>query len=336
MPRWLSTLVPAVSCAALLVASANAGVPVTVTVHGVVEYNQISAPPLGNAKKDDLATMTLLLDSADFVDSPNYPTRGYRILQSSFSLTMGTATIGLKSPFPAGQTPYFVLRDNDPAVDGFVLSTSVDFPLGVPLNQNGAFGAFSDDFYVTYGGSTLQSLDLLGALGTYGFGGLTVYNWTIDDGPVTPLSIGFTSLEIELGPKDTAFYCQGKVNSLGCTPNLSSDPGFPSLSGGPWHLTASNLLNNKSGIFFWGVAKANLPFKGGTLCVALPVNRTATQSSGGNPPPADCSGQMVLDLVAALPPTVAPGFVYVQAWSRDPSASFGTSLSNAAEILVGP
>lgn len=330
-----TTLSIAVSLTALA-APASAGIPVTVTVTGVVEYNQIAAPPLGLAKKDDVATMTFLLDSADFVDSPNFPTRGYRIVQSSFNLTMGAATIGLKSPFPAGQTPYFVLRDNDPAVDGFMLSTNVDFPVGVPLAQNGAFGSFVDNFYVTYGGAALGSLDVLDALGTYGFGGLTVYNWTIDDGPVNPLSILFTQLEIECGPFPSQTYCQGKVNSLGCTPTLSTDPGSPSLSGAPWHVTASNLLNNKFGVFFWGTAPASTPFQGGTLCVALPVTRTPTQSSGGNPPPSDCSGQMTVDLVAELPAASAPGFVYVQAWSRDPLAPFGTSLSNAVQVLACP
>lgn len=318
-----------------LAAPAAAGIPVTVTVTGIVDYNQISAPPLGLAQKDDVATMVFQLDSTDFVNSPSFPTRGYRIVQSSFSLTMGSATVGLKSPFPAGQTPYFVLRDNDPAVDGFLLSTNVDFPLGVPLNQNGAFGSFIDNFYVTYGGSTLASLDLLDALGSYDFTGLTVFNWTIDDGPVNPLGITFTQMTIECGPKDPVVYCQGKVNSLGCTPSISTDAGSPSLSGGPWHVTASNLLSQKFGVFFWGVAPASTPFQGGTLCVALPVTRTPNQNSGGNPP-TDCSGQMVVDLVATLPASAAPGFIYIQAWARDPQAPFGTSLSNAAEILVCP
>ncbi|MCC6409345.1 MAG: hypothetical protein IT453_19460 [Planctomycetes bacterium] len=319
-----------------LAAPAFSGIPVTVTVTGTVEYNQITAPPLGLAKKDDVATMTFVLDSSDFVNSPNFPTRGYRIVQSSFTLTAGATTIGLKSPFPAGQTPYFVIRDNDPAVDGFLVSTNVDLPFGVSLNQNGAFGSFIDNFYVTYGGSTLPSLDVLDALGTYTFTGLQVYNWTIDDGPVNPLSIAFSQIEIECGPKDAVIYCQGKVNSQGCTPGLSTDAGSPSMSGGPWNVTASNLLNNKFGVFFYGSAAQNLPFQGGTLCVQLPVVRTPAQSSGGNPPPSDCSGQMVLDITTALPASLAPSFVYIQAWSRDPLAPFGTSLSNAAEILLCP
>ena len=80
---------------------------------------------------------------------------------------------------------------------------------------------------------------------------------------------------------------------------LPSPAGFASLSGGPWNVTASNLLNNKPGIFFYGFSAANTPFQGGTLCVQPPLTRTPAQNSGGNPPPDDCSGTMVLDLAMA-------------------------------------
>jgi len=41
--------------------------------------------------------------------------------------------VPLQSPFPVGQTPYFVIRNNDPAVDGFYISTDVDGPNSLPL-----------------------------------------------------------------------------------------------------------------------------------------------------------------------------------------------------------
>ncbi len=169
---------------------------VTVTVTGEVEFNLIAAPPLGDPNPGDCATMTLAVDSEVFVNSASFPTRGYAIDPSSFSLTMGSTTIGLQSPFPAGQTPYFVLRDNDPAVDGFFVSTSVDSPVGVPLAQAGGFGQFRDNFSVTYLGGTLGSLDILDAAGTYDFDGLTVFHWTVDDGPFEPLGLVVESLTI--------------------------------------------------------------------------------------------------------------------------------------------
>jgi hypothetical protein len=317
-------------------AAAAQGVPLTVTVTGKVEYNQVSAPPLGNAVQDDPAELSFSIDSSDFQNSASFPTRGYVIDLNSFQLTLGSTTIGLQNPFPAGTQAYFVLRDDDPGVDGFFVATSLDFPIGVPIDQVGAFGQFLNNFSVTYGKTLLSSLDVLDALGTYDFTGLQVYNWTVDDGPFNPVGIAFAQMTIECEPQPPVIYCQGKLNSQGCTPTLSTDPGSPSLSGGPWHIKASDLINNKTGIFFYGFGSKNAPFQGGTMCVASPVFRTAPQDSGGNPPPDDCSGTMSLDLVGALPAGLAPAWVNVQVWARDPADPFGTGLSNAVEVLVCP
>ncbi len=329
-----SFLASALALASLAPSAAANGTPVRVTVTGTVEYNQITAPPLGNVSADDPVTLTILLSSSDFVNSPSFPTRGYVIAPSAFSLKLGATTIGLQSPFPAGQTPYFVLRNNDPGVDGFFVATSVDFPSGVPLAQTGVFGQFNHDYSVTYTQTTLPSLDILDALGTYDYTGLQVFNWTVDDGPFNPLGITFTNMVIEALLPGPTIYCQGKVNTQGCTPSLSTDPGLPSLSGAPWHVTATNLLNNKTGIFFFGFGQVNLPFQGGTLCVKPPVIRTVGQNSGGNPPPDDCSGVMVLDLTTTIPASLVPNFINLEAWARDPADPFGSSLSNAVEVFV--
>jgi hypothetical protein len=79
-----------------------------------------------------------------------------------------------------------------------MLTSDLSFPTGVPLDVTGGFGPFSDNFYVTYGGSTLSSLDIVDAEGTYDFTGLTVFNWTIDDGPFNPIGILFAELTIEV------------------------------------------------------------------------------------------------------------------------------------------
>ena len=173
---------------------------VLVEIAGTVEFNQVTAPPIGSLTAGTAVVMSFLVDSDDFVNSPTYPTRGYVIDQASFSLAGGGVSIGLQSPFPAGEVPYFVIRNDDPAVDGFFIARSVDFPIGVPLGQTGAFGTFSQDFSVTYGGGLLESLDILDAVGTYEYAGLKGYNWTIDDGPFSPMSIGFESITISVVP----------------------------------------------------------------------------------------------------------------------------------------
>ena len=173
---------------------------VLVEIAGTVEFNQVNAPPIGSLTAGTAVVLSFLVDSDDFANSPTYPTRGYVIDQASFSLAGGGVSVGLQSPFPAGEVPYFVIRNDDPAVDGFFIARSVDFPIGVPLGQAGFFERFSQDFSVTYGGGLLESLDILDAVGTYAYDGLKGYNWTIDDGPASPVSIGFESISISVVP----------------------------------------------------------------------------------------------------------------------------------------
>jgi hypothetical protein len=157
---------------------------VEVTVTGEVEFNQINPLPLGNVNGGDPVTATFVVDSDVFTDSGVFPTRGYPIIPESFSLTMGSVTIGFEDPL--GETPHFVLRDNDPAVDGFLIGSSPDvgFPNGAPIDQTGVFDQFRWVYATTYGGATLSSLDVLDAQGTYDFTGLTVFSMRIADGHV--------------------------------------------------------------------------------------------------------------------------------------------------------
>ncbi|MFT5478573.1 MAG: hypothetical protein ACI8Y8_003941 [Planctomycetota bacterium] len=172
---------------------------VTVTLQGVVEDNQIGTGDLGGADVDDPVTLTFRVDSDGFTNSASFPTRGYDIDMPSFAMALGGAVVNLQSPFPAGQTPYFTLRDNDPAVDGFFVATSVDFPIGVPLDEVGSLGNFIGNFSVAYRGTTISSLDILDAVGSYDFTGLSVFNWTVDDGPFNPMLITFQSMTITRG-----------------------------------------------------------------------------------------------------------------------------------------
>jgi len=188
----------AILSALLLAGAVEAGPLVEVTAQGTVEFNSITALPLGDADPGEPITVQFVVDAAKFTDSPSFPTRGYEIDKTTFSISFPSSSIGLESPFPAGQKPYFVLRNDDPAVDGFMISTSYDFPLGVPLDQAGVFGAFVHNWYVTYDGTTLPTLDILDALGVYTFDGLEVFNWSVEDGPAEPLGVLFDQLEIAL------------------------------------------------------------------------------------------------------------------------------------------
>ena len=136
----------------------------------------------------------------------------------------------------------------------------------------------------------------------------------------------------------TTTYCTPKMNSQGCLPAIGSS-GSPSLASSSLVVTASNVLNNKVGLLFWGYAQSNNPFQGGIKCVASPTKRTPTQGSGGNPPPDDCSGAYAFTFDSAYMANKGIGLgdtIFCQWWSRDPSAPFTTGLTNALAFTVCP
>src|SRR5688572_2848096 len=73
---------------------------------GTVEFNVFNSGPFVGVTAGTPAVMDFDVDSDVFVNSPNYPTRGYPIIQSTFTVTAGSGTALLANPFPAGQTPF--------------------------------------------------------------------------------------------------------------------------------------------------------------------------------------------------------------------------------------
>ena len=186
-----------VACIATVAATGSVKAAIVqVQINGTVAFNAFTSQPLAGVHANDAAKITFLVDSNNFVNSPSFPTRGYAIDKTSFMFTMGAVTIGLENPYPAGQTPFFVLRNNDPAVDGFLISESVDQPAGVDTSVNNVNLAF----LATYGPNLLSSLNILDAVGTYNLAGLTVFNWTLDVGPSSPLEVNYQSMTISVVP----------------------------------------------------------------------------------------------------------------------------------------
>lgn len=219
-----TSIFPAAAAAlALLSGAALAGTEYRITVTGTVDFNGINSGPLAPVQSGESATVSFTVDEDVFLDSEAFPTRGYAIDQASYQLAFDSATVGLQSPL-VGPAPLFVLRDNDPAVDGFFVSTNVNFPVGVPLDTTGIFGQFLNNFSVTYGGSLLSSLDIAGAVGTYDFTGLSVFNWTIDDGGFNAMGLSFAQMTVEvLVPGSATIYGCG-VNPAGSMTVIESDP----------------------------------------------------------------------------------------------------------------
>jgi len=200
-PMTMIRFAMAAGAAATLTVAAHAGVPVQVTINGEVEFNQIGTGDFGQVNAGDDATMTFLVDSDIFVNDDFVPTRGYEIDQSSYSFSFDSGSIvtGLQDPFPG--TPYFVLRNDDPAVDGFFIGDNTNNGFnGIASDETGLFGQFAPRFSVTYGDDPLDSLDILDAVGSYDFDGLTVFGFAVTDGPFDAMGLVFSDMTIEIVP----------------------------------------------------------------------------------------------------------------------------------------
>lgn len=198
-----STIYFSVIALSTLPALAGTANDILVQINGDVYSNQISSGVFSNVNAGESMTYSFELSSSTFVDG-TFPVRGYSIDLSTFSVSFsGGTVVQAQDPYPAGFEPIFVLRDNDPMVDGFFITDgSVDgFPAGIATDQAGVFGNFLATFNVSYLGDTLNSLDITDAVGTYDFTGLTVFGLGIDDGPFEDaLSADFSSTTISIVP----------------------------------------------------------------------------------------------------------------------------------------
>ncbi|NUP95858.1 MAG: hypothetical protein HUU28_06815 [Planctomycetaceae bacterium] len=145
---------------------------------------------------------------------------------------------------------------------------------------------------------------------------------------------------VDMAPTST--YCIAKPNSLGCVAAITTS-GAPDLtSNDAFTITASQVLNQKNGVFFYGAGGPNAaPFLGGTLCVRSPVKRMPPTNSNGNPQPEDCSGTLAIDFNAWLrggfdPMLSAGQRINGQFWYRDPADPFRAGLSGGIEFAVLP
>ena len=154
------------------------------------------------------------------------------------------------------------------------------------------------------------------------------------DGPGVSTDVYARLFERYVGPTT---YCTAKVNSVGCTPAIGWS-GTPSLTGlDNFHITATQVLNQKNGLMFWGFAGGSLPYYGGTLCVQPPVLRTPAQTSNGTPTGLDCSGTYALAFTQTYMTDKglqAGDQIFAQFWSRDPGFPGSTAIGLTDGLMV--
>lgn len=135
-------------------------------------------------------------------------------------------------------------------------------------------------------------------------------------------------------------YCTAKVTSSGCVPTLTTSGQASATPVPPFLITADQVEPGNSGLLFYSQnGEASNVFQGGFLCVAGPVQRTASQSSGGS---GLCGGTYQFDFNAYVasdvdPTLVAGSTVNAQFWFRDPPETIsGTGLSGGVRFLICP
>lgn len=132
-------------------------------------------------------------------------------------------------------------------------------------------------------------------------------------------------------------YCEPKQNSAGCLPAIDAS-GLPSLTGAPVTVTCEGVPPGTFGMLIWSTQPDDLPFFGGTLCVASPLGRFAPVVS--TPWAGPCGGRLEqpLDPVWLLTQGFSAGSsLHLQWWHRDPALGVNpVGLSEGLRLVIQP
>lgn len=176
---------------------------VQVEIVGTVDYSVIQGGASG-IRSGDRAVMSFSLDSGNYLNSEYFPTRGYRLDLSSFVLRIAGVDMTLLNPQAGSGDALFVLRDNDPQVDGFFLSLGTDDRVPLGLMIPGLSDPHEVEFGRTFGvTTTLRSLNILDAVGTYGFEHMESFQWSVGAQGNYGLEINYEQMTISAVPEPT-------------------------------------------------------------------------------------------------------------------------------------
>ncbi len=186
----------------------------------------------------------------------------------------------------------------------------------------------------------------------------TIYNFFFDAdvppasnqgvtiGFYAPGGLGEQVVTSNIAPLDptAVSYCQGKLNSLGCVPFISSTGGASATATTPFAVSASDVVPNEAGFLLYSVSgRLNLNFHNGKLCVKAPIERLLPPKNSGSSGGPPCSGELSTNfnnrIQSGVDPALLPGQrVNVQWRFRDPALNdgFNDGLSDALEFFIAP
>lgn len=187
--------------------AANA-VEVRIELNGEVDYNVIQGGMAGIPSGTPV-TMSFLVDSNVFTNSASFPVRGYNIDLASMTLSVGSTSIGINNP--QSGTAFFVLRNDDPAVDGIFLSLNdVDWPAPLEATIPGLTPVHELNAEVGFNNSTMwPTLDILDAQGTYDTSNLSSYYWALGRFGNPGAEFMFQSMTIQAVPEPATLFGLG-------------------------------------------------------------------------------------------------------------------------------
>jgi Tol biopolymer transport system component len=159
----------------------------------------------------------------------------------------------------------------------------------------------------------------------------------------TGLRHGFVRISDHAPGQAGMAYCWPGESQIGCQPHFVPS-GLSSASAGSGHdLRIDQAPNGEIGLLLYSTLgpKPQL-LSSGWICLTPPLRRMPVHATGGSlPPAADCSGTFAEDFNAWIvsgqdASLVAGAPVWLQGWTRDPSAAGGALYSDAVAFIVGP
>lgn len=178
-----------------LMASTAMAETVTIEFIGSVEYNQINSGIFADVSGGDEVHATFTVDSETWLPSPSgFGIRSYPIDPASFELYIGSVgPVPLLDPQPNDEVTYFNLRNADPVSDGFMIANEQEWDYNLPkLDEPGSLDPyFTFHWTVGYTEETFSSLDILDAIGSYDYTGLTNFYTVIADAWADAMGLEF-------------------------------------------------------------------------------------------------------------------------------------------------